>query len=201
MKKIEENSEKNRKTDTLPESANGYAIRKNTFLIVVVGLLIAVQFILERLVPVIETPVTRVSFTFVGRAVTGVCVEPVYGMIAGIAADLLGCFYKGYAINPIITFAAAFRGLAFGILLYKKVNIFRITLAAFLDQFVAGLVITTYGLFTYGGVPYSKETIIARLIQCSVIFVLEEVFLIATRKNLLAQIRKYMSVLYRTDRI
>ena len=177
-----------------------YVPEIRTIVLVMMGLMVAVQFILER-VASIDTPVTRLSFTFVGRAVTGSILGPVYSALVGIAADLLGCFYKGYTINPVITFAAAFRGVTFGLCLFRKQTVVRMIVAAFLDQFVAGLVITTIGLFWLGGVPFAWQTVLARLVQSAVIFAVELAFLLLTRNNLFPQIKKFMSVMNESDSI
>ncbi len=168
--------------------------------LVIMSLMVAVQFILERLI-VFDTGIGRWSLTFAGRAVTGACLGPLYSALVGIAADILGCFYKGYALNPGITFAAALRGITFGICLFRKQTITGIVAAAVCDQFIAGFVITTLSLFWFGGVPLNEKTILTRLLQCVIIFVVEVVFLIVTRKNLFAQIKKYLSVMNRYDKI
>ncbi len=194
-------NEKVEKTESsLKTTVKRYVPPIETKTLVIMSLMVAVQFILERLI-VFDTGIGRWSLTFAGRAVTGACLGPLYSALVGIAADILGCFYKGYALNPGITFAAAFRGVIFGICLFRKQTVPSIIAAAVCDQFIAGFVITTLSLFWFGGVPLNGKTLLTRLVQCLVIFVIEVVFLIATRKNLFAQIKKYLSVMNRYDRI
>ncbi len=177
-----------------------YIPKISTLTVITMGLMIAIQFVLERIAS-INTPISRLSFTFVGRAVTGACLGPLYSALVGIAADILGCFYMGYTINPGITFAAALRGVAFGVFLWKKQSIITIIAAAFCDQFIAGLLVTTVSLFWFGGIPFTKETLLTRLVQCVLIFLIEVVFLALTRDNLFKQIKKYRSVMNRADKI
>ncbi len=198
---VNEKNEKGSAKAQIRKTVKNYVPRINTKVLVLMGLLVAVQFILERVVVAIETPIARVSFTFVGRAVTGACLGPAYSALVGVAADLLGCFYKAYTPNPGITFAALFRGVAFGVFLFRKQTVPKIIAAAVCDQFIAGLVITTLALFWFGGIPFTKETILTRLVQCAVLFVIELIFLLSTRNNLFVQIKKYLSVMNRYDRI
>ncbi len=187
---------------SIKNTVKNYVPRINTTILVLMGLMVAIQIILERFLPVIDTGISRLSFTFIGRAVCGAVLGPLYGALVGLSADVLGWFMKQtFAFNPGITFAAAFRGVVFGIFLFRKQSVGRMIAAAFGDQFIAGLVITTLSLFWFGGIPITWATLSVRLIQCSVIFVVEVAFLLLTRKNLFAQIKKYLSVQNREDRI
>lgn len=184
----------------IKKSIKKYIPAIKTKTLVIMSMMVSIQFVLER-VASIDTPITRLSFTFVGRAVTGALLGPFYSAIVGIAADILGCFYKGYTLNPGITFAAALRGVTFGIFLWRKQNVSNIIAAALFDQFVAGLLVTTVSLFWFGGIPFTTETVLTRLLQCVFIFAIEVIFLLATRKNLFVQIKKYLSVMNVSDRI
>ncbi len=161
----------------------------NIKIIVICGLMVALEFIFERMLSV-DTAFTRISFTFVPRAVSGACLGPVYAGIIGILSDIFGCFYKGYPINIGITFASMFKGICFGLLLYNKQSCKRIIFACMLDQFVGGFVITTISLFVFGGIPYTLETLLTRLAQCVTLFVIETLFLVFTRKKFLVYLKK-----------
>ncbi len=120
--------------------------------IVIIGLMIALQIVFERLLT-FDTPITRLSFTFIPRVICGVCLGPVYSVVVGLLADIIGAVIRGYAINPIITLAAVVRGFFYGLLLFGKQSPARIIISAALDHFFAGLVITTWGLIVYGMLP------------------------------------------------
>ena len=155
------------------------------------GMMTALEIVFERLL-VIETPITRFSLTFLPRAVCGACLGPLYGAVVGGIADVLGGIMKGFTINPFITGAAVLRGITYGCLLFKKQTPVRIIIASALDQFVAGLVVTTIGLVVYGFLPMNIGALIPRLVQSLILFVLEVLLLIPFRKILFTQTKKAM---------
>lgn len=160
----------------------------NARIIAICGLMVALEIIFERMLAV-DTAVTRISFTFAARAVSGTCLGPVYAGIIGIISDILGCLYKGYTINLGITFSSMFKNVCFGLLLYNKQSNLRILIAAILDQFVGSFVITTGALFLFGGVPFSVQSLVTRLAQCVTMFAIEVIFLILTRKKFLVYLK------------
>ncbi len=156
------------------------------------GMIIAVLFILERILVIDVNPSLRLSFSFIGHAVCGTCLGPIYGFVTSVIADILGCFYKGFEINPIITLAAGFRGVMYGVCLFRKQTAIRCLIAAVLDQFVAGLIITTTGLVIYGYMPLEWPSILARLIKCSIFFGIEVIVLISLIDPLLIRPKKLL---------
>jgi ECF transporter S component (folate family) len=194
MKNTTTNDVAEKKKSDLKSTVGNYVPRISTQILVIMALMVAIQMVLERFFAVFETPFTRLSFTFVGRAVSGAILGPFYSAIVGVTADVLGWFIKqSYPFNPGITFAAALRGVTFGIFLFRKQRIPNILAAAFCDQFIAGLIVTTLSLYWFSGIPLTGETILPRLIQCASIFVLEVIFLLVTKDNLFKQIKKFMS--------
>ena len=194
MNNITTNDATENEKNSVKQTVKRYVPRISTQILVVMALMVAVQMVLERFFSVFETPFTRLSFTFVGRAVSGAILGPLYSAVVGVTADVLGWFVKQtYPFNPGITFAAGLRGVTFGIFLFRKQRIPNIFAAAFCDQFVAGLIVTTLSLYWFSGIPITKETLLPRFIQCVVIFSLELIFLIVTRDNLFKQLKKFIS--------
>ena len=63
------------------------------------ALLVAMHLVLTR-VFVVELGAYRISVGSVCTILAGVWLGPVAGGVCGLAADLIGCFMKGYAVNP-----------------------------------------------------------------------------------------------------
>ena len=74
------------------------------------ALLVAMQLVLGRVL-VIELGPYRISVGSVCTILAGVWLGPAAGAACGFSADLIGCFMKGYAVNPLITVAAILWGL------------------------------------------------------------------------------------------
>ena len=81
----------------------------NVKTLVFMALLVAMHLVLTR-VFVIELGAYRISVGSVCTILAGLWLGPVAGGVCGLASDIIGCFMKGYAINPLITIAAIFVG-------------------------------------------------------------------------------------------
>lgn len=82
--------------------------------LVFMALLVAMHLVLTRVL-VIELGAYRISVGSVSTILAGLWLGPVAGGVCGLAADLVGCFIKGYAINPLITVAAILWGVIPGL--------------------------------------------------------------------------------------
>ena len=69
------------------------------------ALLIAMHLVLTRVL-VIDLGAYRISVGSVCTILAGLWLGPVAGGVCGLCADIIGCFMKGYAVNPFITVAA-----------------------------------------------------------------------------------------------
>lgn len=74
------------------------------------ALMVAIHLVLTRVL-VIELGAYRISVGSVATILAGMWMGPAAGGICGLAADLLGCLMKGYAVNPLITVAAILWGV------------------------------------------------------------------------------------------
>ena len=117
--------------------------------IVVIGMLIALQIVLTRLVS-IQLPTNRVGFGFLPLALTSILFGPLYGAIAAVIADIVGfflfpppvgAFFPGFALT------AGLSGAIFGLFLYKKPRkLFNIAVATFCVSLLQ-LVLNTIWLY------------------------------------------------------
>jgi ECF transporter S component (folate family) len=83
----------------------------STFTVVSLGLLVAAQIILTRLLAVNIGGFGRITFGPVAIIMAGLWFGPAAGALTGLTADLLGCLIQGYAVNPLITLAAVCWGV------------------------------------------------------------------------------------------
>ena len=77
----------------------------NVKTLVFMALLIAMHLVLTRVL-VIDLGAYRISVGSVCTILAGLWLGPVAGGVCGLCADIIGCFMKGYAVNPFITVAA-----------------------------------------------------------------------------------------------
>lgn len=135
---------------------NGYNSHGNVRRIVFMALIVAMHLILTR-VFVIELGAYRISLGSVCTILAGLWMGPVAGALCGVASDLLGCFMRGYAINPIITFAAMMWGVLPALMKpiltdkSKKAKTVGIVVIVFVTSLVSSLVLTTAGLVVIQG--------------------------------------------------
>ena len=148
---------------------NNYKTYWNVKTLVFMALLVAMHLVLTR-VFVVELGAYRISVGSVCTILAGLWMGPAAGAVCGLTADILGCFMKGYPIDPFITTAAICWGLipALAKPLYanrtKKGKTAGIVLSVFGTAVVSSLVLTTMGLVLFEG--YNFYTIIpGRLVQ------------------------------------
>ena len=82
----------------------------NVKTLVFMALLIAMHLVLTRVL-VIDLGAYRISVGSVCTILAGLWIGPVAGGVCGFCADIIGCFMKGYAVNPFITVAAILWGV------------------------------------------------------------------------------------------
>lgn len=124
--------------------------------LVFMALLVAMHLVLTRVL-VLDLGAYRISLGSVATILSGLWLGPAAGAICGLAADLLGCFMKGYAINPLITIAAMLWGIIPGlarVLLVNKTKVYKtvvISVAVFFTSVCSSLIFTTLGLVLFNG--------------------------------------------------
>ena len=82
----------------------------NVKTLVFMALLVAMHLVLTRVL-VIDLGADRISVGSVCTILAGLWLGPVAGGVCGFASDIIGCFMKGYAVNPFITVAAILWGV------------------------------------------------------------------------------------------
>ncbi|MBQ8306692.1 MAG: folate family ECF transporter S component [Blautia sp.] len=78
--------------------------------LVYMALFTALHIVLTRVL-VIDLGSYRISVGTVATIMAGLWLGPVAGGTVGLVSDILGCFIRGYAVNPFITVAAILWGV------------------------------------------------------------------------------------------
>lgn len=136
------------------------------------ALLVAMHLVLTRVL-VIDLGAYRISVGSVCTILAGLWLGPVAGGVCGFASDIIGCFMKGYAVNPFITVAAILWGvlpaLVRPLIANKKKTgkTVGICVSIVVTAILSSLVLTTAGLVIMLG--YNFYAIIpGRLIQFAI---------------------------------
>lgn len=116
------------------------------------GLFIALEVILTRFLA-IQTPIVRISFTFLPIALSAMLFGPLFGGIAAALADLVGMmlfpsgpFFPGFTLTAFLT------GATYGLFLYKKpATLVQISLAVIVVTVVITLGLDTVWLWLITG--------------------------------------------------
>ena len=100
----------------------------NVKTLVFLALLIAIQLVLSRVL-VIDLGVYRITFGTIATVLAGLWMGPIAGGVEGGVADIIGCFMKGYGVNPLITLSAITWGIVAGIALSGVIGTLGLTTA------------------------------------------------------------------------
>lgn len=120
------------------------------------ALLVAMQLVLSRVL-VIDLGPYRITVGSVCTILAGLWMGPVAGGVCGLCADIIGCFIKGYAVNPLITVAAILWGalpaLMKPMFIHKEKvgKTVGICISVVLTGILSSLVCTTAGLVLFMG--------------------------------------------------
>ena len=136
-------------------------------------MLIAIAFVLERLVPVVNVMTIRISFAFVPIMFCGMLFGPVWGAAAFGISDILGWPIMGFTPIPLILVSRIVQGFLYGIILHREDLKFtsHSILNACSTQVICGMGLTTLGLSHFMGAPYFP-LLVSRLPQIALLIVL-----------------------------
>lgn len=84
------------------------------------ALMVAMTVVLSRIL-CIQTPATKISFSFFPVAMAAMLYGPLWGAICGGMADMIGALmFPVGAFNPMFSVTAAITGLIYGICYHRK---------------------------------------------------------------------------------
>ena len=126
----------------------------------------------------------RFSFENTPIIFTAMSFGPIYAMLVGIVADLVGCLLVGYEINPLVTVGAAAIGLISGItykILEKASALPRIILTVAIGHLIGSVVIKTLGLAIFYTMPIPMlmlyrlfNYLVVGAFECALLFILQK---------------------------
>ena len=121
-----------------------------------IAVLIALAFVLERLVPIINLPDLRITLSFIPMMICGMLFGPIWGAVAFGISDIIGWPIMGQPPIPLILAARIVNGFLFGLILHREnIRLWpHAILSALLVQIICGMGLTTLGLSQLRGVPY-----------------------------------------------
>lgn len=172
----------------------GVSSFKDPKVIAVLAIFSAVSIVCGKYLAFNVGDTIRFSFENLPIILSGIFFGPIAGAVVGLVADLVGCFLVGYAINPIITFAAVLIGFLSGLLwrlCFKLPDILKVFITAFSCHAVGSVAIKTVGLWLYYGSPF-LATLGFRSVNYLVVAVAEFliIYLLVRNKGLMKQIKK-----------
>lgn len=152
-------------------SKRSIALFGSVKVLVFAALLCAVSGVMKFIAPSGDT--WRISLENFPIIFGGITMGPIIGGVIGIVSDLLGCLFRGYAINPLITLASMAVGLFSGIVfrLLKRFRNVAVVVSVFLAHITANVVIKTFVLHSMFGTPIAvlfAERIVTYLITAAV---------------------------------
>ncbi len=136
----------------------------------------------------------RFSFENLPLILVGMLFGPTVGALTAVTADIIGCILRGYAINPILTLAAALIGFLAGVLyeILKRTSIYiRVSATVIICHILGSVFVKTVGLCIWYSTPF-LVTLLQRSINYAVVSVAELIILIIILKNkaFISQINK-----------
>lgn len=155
----------------------------------IMGVLIAMDVILARFLS-INTPITRIGFAFIARAIAAIVLGPLQAAAVGGIADFIGAIvFPSGAYFPGFTLTAAMIGLIYGLFLHKKVTLPRIVGAVVTSQIVCSLGLNTLWLTVMTESSFFAllstrliQAVVTGAAQIVTIFVLQGVFVLLKRQ-------------------
>lgn len=158
---------------------------KSLKVLAVTALFSAISIVLGKFLAFNVGDTLRFSFENLPIILSGIFFGPITGALCGAVADIIGCILRGYAINPILTFASVFIGFTAGAVfsILSKANIYlRTAVAVLLCHSIGSVVIKTIGLCLWYGSPI-YITLLQRGINYAIVGVAELILLIILLKN------------------
>ena len=133
--------------------------QQNLRSMVLCAMLLAVSVLLTRFVSPQMGDAVRFSFGTIPIMLAGIVCGPVYGLVVGLTADLLGFFINpmGAAFLPGLTLCSGLLGLVPALLyvkLFKSKNVIWLIVAVTLSELVISGLIKSYFLMGYYGGTY-----------------------------------------------
>ncbi len=157
----------------------------NPKVLAISALFAAISFICGKFLAFSVGDTLRFSFENLPLILVGMLFGPTVGALTAVTADIVGCLLRGYAINPVLTFAAAFIGFFSGVIfeLLKKRSVgTRVIFSVLFCHLFGSVLIKTVGLCIWYATPF-LVTLLSRLINYIIVTAAELTVLIIILKS------------------
>ncbi len=158
---------------------------KNVKILAAAAFFAAISFVCGKFLAFNIGDTIRFSFENLPLMLVGILFGPTVGVVTAITADIIGCLLRGYAINPILTLAAAFIGFAsgfvFNVLKTSKLT-FRVTCSVVICHAIGSIIIKSIGLSIWYSLPF-YITLIERSVNYLIVAAVELSILLILLKN------------------
>lgn len=163
----------------MQKNKNNIALFGSVKILVFASLLCAISGVMKLIAPSGDT--WRISLENFPIIFGGITLGPIIGGAIGIVADLLGCLFRGYAINPLITAASMTVGIAAGLVykIFSNSKNIAAVMATVWAHAIANVVMKTVILSKMFGMPmkvlFAERTvtyIITSAVECVILLVL-----------------------------
>lgn len=138
-------------------------LNKHLSQLVFCALLAAMTMIFKRFA-VVNLDWFRLSLENTPVLLSGILFGPVAGFVTGAVGDILGCFYCGFGINPVITLGMALVGGLCG-LVFRVTSKFplipRLLCAVYVGHIVGNMLVKTMGIYWWYATPW--PTLVLRI--------------------------------------
>lgn len=133
-------------------------LNKHLPMLIICALMAALSMVFKRFA-IFNIDWLRFSLENTPILLSGVLFGPIAGFVTGIVGDILGCFYCGFTVNPIITFGAGVVGgmAGLGKLLTKKLPILPGTaISVYLAHIIGNMIVKSIGIWLWYGTPLAS---------------------------------------------
>lgn len=170
--------------------------------IALMGMLIALMVVFERVLFIPVGDSSRYSFTFIILFLSGLLLGAIDAAIVAGLADIIGCVLVGYSVFPLITFCVMLAAFVAGLMLFSERSIPKLIIAIVFEQLVCSLLIKTAALAIhfYGGIRNYGKVFSVRIVQFCIMLPLEIVVMLVLYKMLFSRIKKMTSEFIKQNR-
>ncbi|MBR5314397.1 MAG: folate family ECF transporter S component [Clostridia bacterium] len=139
----------------MKKSNDKIALFGSVKILVFASLMCALSGGLKFLAPTGDT--WRISFENFPIIFSGIVLGPYVAGAVGIVSDLLGCLFRGFAINPFITLASMVVGIVAGVVfkISGKKKTLGIVLSVVFAHAIGNVLIKTVALSAMYGMPFA----------------------------------------------
>lgn len=131
----------------------------------VIALLIAANVVAGRMLS-IHTPIIKIGFSFVTVAFAAYFFGPVAAALVGGIGDIISALLtpEAGAYFPGFTLTAILMGICFGVFLYEKTSIIKISLSVLINELAGSTLMNTYWIYFLSSKSGSSKTFMTLLI-------------------------------------